>query len=173
MNRLGFVNHEKRQKGTKEVKETRNPYEILNVRETATDQELKRAYRDLASKHHPNKHANDPNESRKMQDINWAWEEVSTPERRKTTDERLRQIREAKRQQNVAPPPAPPIYVYRPIYSPPQIQTSPQRKDPPWGAIFAGLGLGLAALWAASSSSSTWDPNVQRYRGRDGRFVGD
>lgn len=152
------------------MKELRNPYEILNVLETATEHELKKAYRELAAKHHPDKHANDPNESRKMQDINWAWEVVSTPERRKITDERLRQIRETIRQQSVAPSSTTsPIYVYRPINPHPPIRVDAPRKDPPWGAIL--FGLGLAALWAGSGSSAKWDPNVQRYRSRDGRFA--
>jgi curved DNA-binding protein CbpA len=154
--------------GENNVTEMRNPYEILNVPETATESELKKAYRELAAKHHPDKHANDPNEARKMLDINWARDELSSPEKRKATDERLRKIREAVRLFQVTRAQPTPTYPIRPIYSPP-VQVNHQRKEPSWGAIL--FGLGLAALWAGSGSNSKWDPNVQRYRGRDGRFV--
>jgi curved DNA-binding protein CbpA len=150
----------------------RNPYEILNVPETATELKLKKAYRELAAKHHPDKHANDPNESRKMQDINWARDELSTPEKRKATDERLRKIREAVRLFSVVRAQPAPTYPMRPIYSSPPMRVNHQRNEVPWGTILTGV-LGLAALWAASGPSAKWDPSVQRYRGGDGRFRSD
>jgi curved DNA-binding protein CbpA len=147
------------------MQETRNPYEILMVRETATDLELKKTYRDLAAKHHPDKHSNGPDQLRRMQDINWAWGEVSTPERRKETDARLEAMRPKAPPPRAAPTYAPP---------PPPIRVQHQRSDLPWGAILAaGLGIGLAAIFGGSASRAKWDPSVQRYRGRDGRFVGD
>ena len=37
-----------------------DPYRILGIREDATDQELKKAYRDLSKKYHPDANPNDP-----------------------------------------------------------------------------------------------------------------
>ena len=57
----------------------KNPYEVLGVSPNATDEEVKKAYRDLARKYHPDKYrdsdladlAND-----KMQEVNAAYEEI-------------------------------------------------------------------------------------------------
>ena len=57
----------------------RDPYEVLGVPQTATDDEIKAAYRKLAKKYHPDQYAGSPladlaNE--KMQEINEAYDAI-------------------------------------------------------------------------------------------------
>ena len=57
----------------------KNPYEVLGVREDATDEEIKEAYRALARKYHPDKYIDEGLKemaSEKMKTINEAYEEI-------------------------------------------------------------------------------------------------
>ena len=65
----------------------RDPYQVLGVPSTATDDEVKKAYRDLARKYHPDLNPNDPDAHRKFQEINEANEVLSDPEKRKKYDQ--------------------------------------------------------------------------------------
>ena len=38
----------------------RNPYEVLGISPSATDDEVKKAYRELSRKYHPDSYANNP-----------------------------------------------------------------------------------------------------------------
>lgn len=56
-----------------------NPYQVLGVSPEATDEEIKRAYRDLARKYHPDKYRDSDLAdlaSEKMKEINAAYEEI-------------------------------------------------------------------------------------------------
>ena len=56
-----------------------DPYKILGVAPTATDDEIKRAYRDLARKYHPDRYNNTDLAdlaSEKMKEVNAAYEEI-------------------------------------------------------------------------------------------------
>ena len=59
---------------------TGNPYEVLGVSPTATDDEVKTAYRNLAKKYHPDNFNQDPAAAEmaqeKMQQINEAYDSV-------------------------------------------------------------------------------------------------
>jgi len=57
----------------------KDPYEILGVSPNATDEEIKRAYRDLARKYHPDAYADNPLSDlaqEKMKEINGAYDKI-------------------------------------------------------------------------------------------------
>lgn len=62
-------------------------YKILGVGKNATQDEIKKAYRKLARKHHPDLNPNDSEAIHKFQQINEANEVLSDPEKRKKYDE--------------------------------------------------------------------------------------
>ena len=56
-----------------------NPYDILGITPSASNEEVKQAYRALAKKYHPDNYIDSPVADvaeRKMQDINWAYDEI-------------------------------------------------------------------------------------------------
>lgn len=62
-------------------------YKILGVEKTATDKDIKSAYRKLARKFHPDLNPDDKDANRKFQQINEANEVLSDPEKRKKFDQ--------------------------------------------------------------------------------------
>lgn len=64
----------------------RDFYKILNVRKSATTNEIKKAYRKLAKELHPDKNKDDPDASTKFQDLGAAYEVLSDADKRKTYD---------------------------------------------------------------------------------------
>ncbi|RDK85589.1 DnaJ C-terminal domain-containing protein [Marinirhabdus gelatinilytica] len=62
-------------------------YKTLGVDKTATEKEIKKAYRKLARKYHPDVNPNDPEAQRKFQEVNEANEVLSNPENRKKYDQ--------------------------------------------------------------------------------------
>ena len=56
-----------------------DPYEVLNIPSTASDEEVKKAYRDLARKYHPDNYVDNPLADlaqEKMKDINEAYDAI-------------------------------------------------------------------------------------------------
>lgn len=64
----------------------RDFYKILQVTKSASTNEVKKAYRKLAAKLHPDKNKDDPNASEKFQDLGAAYEVLSDAEKRKMYD---------------------------------------------------------------------------------------
>ncbi len=62
-------------------------YSILGVSKTASGDDIKKAYRKLARKYHPDINPNDEEAKKKFQQINEANEVLSDPEKRKKYDE--------------------------------------------------------------------------------------
>lgn len=57
----------------------KNPYEILGISPSATNEEVRSAYRALAKKYHPDNYVDSPVADlaeEKMKDINWAYDEI-------------------------------------------------------------------------------------------------
>jgi curved DNA-binding protein len=62
-------------------------YEILGTKKTATEEEIKNAYRKLARKLHPDLNPNDKDANKKFQQLNEANEVLSDPVKRKKYDQ--------------------------------------------------------------------------------------
>src|SRR5215207_2886557 len=80
-------------------------YKVLNLDKSASDADIKKAYRKLAREHHPDLNPNDKEAHKRFQQINEANEVLSDPEKRKKYDQygkdwkHAEQFEQAKQQQ--------------------------------------------------------------------------
>lgn len=66
---------------------TKDYYHVLGVPESASGDDLKKAYRKLAKKHHPDANPDDPEASERFKEISEAYRVLSDPEQRKRYDQ--------------------------------------------------------------------------------------
>jgi molecular chaperone DnaJ len=67
--------------------ETKDLYKVLGVSKGASQEEIRRAYRKLARKYHPDANRDDPNAEGRFKEVQHAYEVLSNPERRREYDE--------------------------------------------------------------------------------------
>ena len=66
----------------------KNPYEILGVPENASEEEIKKAYRSLSRKYHPDANINNPNKEKaeeKFKEIQQAYQQIMHERERGTS----------------------------------------------------------------------------------------
>src|SRR3954464_7514416 len=66
-------------------------YAVLGVSASATQDEIKKQYRRLAAKHHPDKNQNDPKAADRFKEISEAYQVVGDVDKRKQYDQ-MRQL---------------------------------------------------------------------------------
>lgn len=64
----------------------RDPYDLLGVERSATQEEIKSAFRKMASQHHPDKNPNDAGAQQRFKEINAAYQILSDPDKRAAFD---------------------------------------------------------------------------------------
>ena len=58
-----------------------DPYKVLGVSRDASDEDIKRAYRRLAKKYHPDLNPGDQEAARRMEEVTAAYEQIKNPEK--------------------------------------------------------------------------------------------
>ena len=64
-----------------------DPYHVLGLQRGASEEEVKRAYRQLAKKYHPDMNPGDAHAAKMMNDINAAYDQIKNPPRQTVTQD--------------------------------------------------------------------------------------
>ena len=75
----------------------KNHYETLNVAEDASESDVRKAFRNLAKKHHPDKNQGDPKAEAKFKEISAAYETLARPVHHRGTHDMGREAEAALR----------------------------------------------------------------------------
>src|SRR5215204_6480940 len=70
--------------------QTKDYYSVLGVPASATQEEIKKKYRKLAAKHHPDKNASDPKAAETFKEISEAYQVLGDEDKRKQYDQMRR-----------------------------------------------------------------------------------
>ena len=65
----------------------RDPYQVLGVDRSASDAEIKRAFRRLARQHHPDRNPGDPAAEERFKSIQSAYDSIGSPQKRREHDQ--------------------------------------------------------------------------------------
>ncbi len=120
-------------------------YKVLEIEKTATEADIKKAYRKLARKLHPDLNPNDKEAQKKFQAINEANEVLSDPEKRKKYNQYGKDWQHADQFE----------------------QQSQQRRQNPGGQQFTGADDGDFSSFFESMFGGSERRKQSQYRGRD------
>ena len=104
---------------SEENPQSENLYSLLGLQKTASNSEIRKAYKRLVFLCHPDKNKNDPNASTKFSSISRAYKILSNPESRKLYDETGEYDEENEGEINITET----LNYFRKIYSPKDIES--------------------------------------------------
>ncbi len=127
-------------------------YATLEVSPLASDEEIKKAYRRLVFKYHPDRNQGNSRAQEKMQEINTAYEILGDPKTRKLYDQfRFDSQRQSTEQQPQPPPPPPEkegiiVWILEILK---KLAAQKRAKEGKWSTVVwigYGAGMGIMAL---------------------------